>query len=407
MKMNEEKIIPEIRFKEFSNNWEQCQFKDFTKLSQGLQIAISERFLEPGENKVTYITNEFLNPSSKKRYYIEHPSKNVIANVDDILMTRTGNTGKVVTNTSGAFHNNFFKIDYNKEKYSKLYLYYLLTSSKIQKEILVRAGTSTIPDLNHNDFYKIKVNIPSIVEQTKIGNLLRRLDDIIILQEQLLNDHKQLKKAMLQKMFPQKGETVPRVRFSGFTDKWKHIKLGEVCERVKGNDGRMNLPTLTISARRGWLDQRERFSANIAGNEQKNYTLLSRGELSYNHGNSKLAKYGVIFELKSYTEALVPRVYHSFRTTKNSNSNFIEYMFETKQPDRELAKLVSSGARMDGLLNISYDAFMGIKVKIPTFVEQKKIGDFFEQLDETIALHEKKLETYKELKKAMLQKIFV
>ena len=87
-----------------------------------------------------------------------------------------------------------------------------------------------------------------------------------------------------------KNNNIPQIRFKGFTDDWEQHKLGEVSERVRGNDGRMNLPTLTISAGSGWLDQRERFSSNIAGKEQENYTLLHKGELSYNHGNSKLAK---------------------------------------------------------------------------------------------------------------------
>lgn len=193
--------IPKIRFNGFTEEWEQRKFKDFTKLSQGLQIAISERFLEPGENRESYITNEFLNPSLSKKYYIENPPKNVIADVDDILMTRTGNTGKVVTNIIGAFHNNFFKIDYDKEKNSKLYLYYLLTSSPLQRELLVRAGTSTIPDLNHNDFYKIKVYIPSTEEQKKIGNFFKQLDDTIALHQQKVNYYKQLKKVVLHHMF--------------------------------------------------------------------------------------------------------------------------------------------------------------------------------------------------------------
>ncbi|MGL6009414.1 MAG: restriction endonuclease subunit S, partial [Culicoidibacterales bacterium] len=138
-----------------------------------------------------------------------------------------------------------------------------------------------------------------------------------------------------------------------------------MAERVRGNDGRMDLPTLTISAQNGWLDQRDRFSGNIAGKEQKNYTLLKKGQLSYNHGNSKLAKYGVVFELKTYEEALVPRVYHSFKTNNLAVSEFLEHMFVTKLPDKELGKLISSGARMDGLLNITYEDFMGIKIKIP------------------------------------------
>lgn len=199
---------------------------------------------------------------------------------------------------------------------------------------------------------------------------------------------------------------IPKIRFPGFTDAWEQRKLGDVSVRVRGNDGRMDLPTLTISAGSGWLDQRERFSGNIAGKEQKNYTLLSKGELSYNHGNSKLAKYGAVFELRTYQEALVPRVYHSFKTTEEASSGFIEYLFATKNPDRELAKLISSGARMDGLLNINYDEFMSIKITIPKVEEQMKIAKFLRGLDDTIALHQRKLNHLQDEKKSLLQKMF-
>ncbi|WP_275400066.1 restriction endonuclease subunit S [Enterococcus faecium] len=193
--------VPEIRFPGFTEDWEERKFSDFTKLSQGLQIAISDRFTEAGPNKEFYITNEFLNPNNTKKYYIENPSKNVIANKNDILMTRTGNTGKVVTNTKGAFHNNFFKIDYDPQKISKLFLYFLLTSIPIQKEILIRAGTSTIPDLNHKDFYNIKVYLPIFEEQQKIGNFFKQLDDTIALHQRKLDLLKETKKGFLQKMF--------------------------------------------------------------------------------------------------------------------------------------------------------------------------------------------------------------
>lgn len=118
-----------------------------------------------------------------------------------------------------------------------------------------------------------------------------------------------------------------------FVDTWEQRKLGEICSRVQGNDGRMELPTLTISAANGWMKQEDRFSGNIAGKEQKNYTLLHKGELSYNHGNSKLAKYGTVFSLQTYEEALVPRVYHSFKVESGS-ADFIEYYFSTKMPNR-------------------------------------------------------------------------
>ena len=198
---------------------------------------------------------------------------------------------------------------------------------------------------------------------------------------------------------------VPNIRFKGFTDDWEQRKLGEIAERVQGNDGRMDLPTLTISAANGWMDQKERFSGNIAGKEQKKYTLLHKGELSYNHGNSKLAKYGTVFSLETYEEALVPRVYHSFKVI-NGSSKFIEYYFATKIPDRELAKLVSSGARMDGLLNINFNEFMGINLTVPNKSEQEKISNYFSNLDRLITLHQRKCEQTKELKKFMLQKMF-
>lgn len=197
----------------------------------------------------------------------------------------------------------------------------------------------------------------------------------------------------------------PKIRFKGFKDDWEQCKLGDVCSRVQGNDGRMELPTLTISAGNGWMRQEDRFSGNIAGKEQKNYTLLRKGELSYNHGNSKLAKYGTVFSLQTYEEALVPRVYHSFKV-KEGNCDFVEYYFATKLPDRELSKLISSGARMDGLLNIGYDEFMGIQMKFPSTLEQRKISLYFRKLDHLITLHQRKCDETKELKKFMLQKLF-
>ena len=167
----------------------------------------------------------------------------------------------------------------------------------------------------------------------------------------------------------------------------------------------MDLPTLTISAGNGWMRQEDRFSGNIAGKEQKNYTLLHRGELSYNHGNSKLAKYGTVFSLQTYEEALVPRVYHSFKV-ENGSADFVEYYFATKLPDKELGKLISSGARMDGLLNIGYEEFMMIPFLFPKEEEQNKISLYFRSLDSLITLHQQKCDELQNIKKFMLKNMF-
>ena len=234
-------------------------------------------------------------------------------------------------------------------------------------------------NISPNDFFLTRLFIPrTINEQKQIGSLFSKLDHLITLHQ--------------CKHF----SICNKNRFA-----WEQRKLGEICSRVQGNDGRMELPTLTISAANGWMKQEDRFTGNIAGKEQKNYTLLHKGELSYNHGNSKLAKYGTVFSLQTYEEALVPRVYHSFKVEIGS-ADFIEYFFATKMPDRELRKLISSGARMDGLLNIGYDDFMGIKMMFPSVLEQDKIAEYFRAFDHLITLHQHKLNILKGIKKYMI-----
>ena len=266
--------------------------------------------------------------------------------------------------------------------------------------------TSDTWNLKYPTLSKVSFFIPYIKEQNKLAKLLQELDNLITLHQRKYDALKEMKKTLLSKMFPKDGEDVPEIRFKGFTDAWEQRKLGEISRRVQGNDGRMNLPTLTISAAFGWMDQVDRFSGNIAGTEQKNYTLLKKGELSYNHGNSKLAKYGAVFELSTYEEALVPKVYHSFKMIKG-DSKFIEFLFATKLPDRELSKLISSGARMDGLLNITYSDFATINLTVPSETEQKMVSNCLKELDDLITLHQRKLDELKNMKKTLLQEMFV
>lgn len=193
--------IPEIRFKGFTETWEQRKFEEIFKVSQGLQIEISKRFTEPGDNRYFYITNEFLKDNCDEKYYIESPSENVICDWEDILMTRTGNTGIVVTDVEGCFHNNFFKIQYDRRNFSKKYICYLLSSADMQKTILNSAGSSTIPDLSHKSFYKISGFFPKYKEQNRIAEYFFNLDNLITLHQRELDKLKNMKKACLEKMF--------------------------------------------------------------------------------------------------------------------------------------------------------------------------------------------------------------
>ena len=181
--------------------WEEKKMSDICSVNQGLQIAIENRLLEKKANCYFYITNEFIKTGTKYKYYIENPPKNVLCTKDDILMTRTGNTGIVVTDIDGCFHNNFFKINYSRDLVIKGFLVQFFKLSTTQKRILVLAGSSTIPDLKHKDFYSLTIQLPCKAEQQKIADCLSIMDSLIQTQQKVVTTWQQRKKALLQQMF--------------------------------------------------------------------------------------------------------------------------------------------------------------------------------------------------------------
>ena len=413
--MSDKKNVPKIRFPGFTEPWEQRKFGEITELKSASRVHKDEwtsngvpfyrssdvmAAINGTENEKAFISEELYEKLSKVSGKLEE---------GDILVTGGGSVGNpyIVPDNKPLYTKDadllWIK---NKGKFHPYFLYEFFFSPTFRNYLGSISHVGTIAHYTITQLSDTPICLPSFDEQKEVGEYFQSLDNLITLHQRKLEHVKKMKKSMLQKMFPKKNQLYPEVRFPGFTDAWEQRKLGEICSRVQGNDGRMELPTLTISAANGWMKQEDRFSGNIAGKEQKNYTLLHKGELSYNHGNSKLAKYGTVFSLQTYEEALVPRVYHSFKVESGS-ADFIEYYFSTKMPNRELRKLISSGARMDGLLNIGYDDFMGIKMMFPSTLEQDKIAEYFRALDHLITLHQRELDHLQLLKKGMLQQMFI
>jgi type I restriction enzyme, S subunit len=161
----------------FSKNYEINKMSEICIINQGLQIPINKRKLNPGKNRYFYITVQFLKHNSEN-YYIENPRESVICHKDDILVTRTGSTGKIITGVEGCFHNNFFKVNPIIE-INKKYLFYVLSSKKLYKEMLRIASGGTVPDLPHSKFYDMNVPIPSFEEQNEIVKILDKFDKLI------------------------------------------------------------------------------------------------------------------------------------------------------------------------------------------------------------------------------------
>ena len=232
------------------------------------------------------------------------------------------------------------------------------------------------------------VSLPSLEEQRKIGQFFDSLDTLITLHQRKYEKLVNIKKSMLDKMFPQNGASVPEIRFKGFTDPWEQRKLGEIAKEVVRNDPASDAPIMMITAGNGFIEQSDRYAFNNAGESLKKYILLERGELAYNHGASKLRPYGSCFALTTVEKARIPFVYHCFSVEK-SNPEFLSIELNGANVENQLRKIVSSGARMDGLLNIAYSEYTEVTVQLPKKEEQDWIAKFFKHLDTLIALHQR------------------
>ena len=255
-------------------------------------------------------------------------------------------------------------------------------------------------------FFEMPIPTPDIEEQKKIGEFLTLLDTLITLHQRKYEKLVNIKKSMLDKMFPKNGASVPEIRFKGFTDPWEQRKLGEIAKEVVRNDPASDAPIMMITAGNGFIEQSDRYAFNNAGESLKKYILLERGELAYNHGASKLRPYGSCFALTTVEKARIPFVYHCFSVEK-SNPEFLSIELNGANVENQLRKIVSSGARMDGLLNIAYSEYTEVTVQLPKKEEQDWIAKFFKHLDTLITLHQRKLEKLQNIKKSCLEKMFV
>ena len=367
-------------FKNLPSGWRVVKLGEICNVKQGLQIPISERFCENAQNRYFYITNEFLKEKSEVKYYIENPPESTICFCDDILMTRTGNTGMVVTNVFGVFHNNFFKIAYDRQLIKKEYFVFLLTGPKIQNEILKRAGSSTIPDLNHSDFLSIKIPLPPLVEQEKIAEILSTWDEAINLTINLIENKKQFKKALMQNLLTAK------IRFPEFKDEWKFIKLSDLLDYEQ--------PTQYLVSNENYDD-----SFDIP--------VLTAGKTFF---------LGYTNETKNiFLDNLPVIIFDDFTTA----TQFVNFPFKVKSSAikilKQKDKLVNIKLIYEIMQMINFVAddhkrywiseFQDIDIKLPNLNEQQKIAELLTSCDDEINLLNLKLENFKKQKQGLMQKL--
>ena len=407
---------PAIRFKEFTDAWEQRKLGEVVEritrknenLESTLPLTISAQYGLINQN-------EFFDKRIASK------------DVSGYFLVRNGEFAYNKSTSSDAPWGAIKRLDrYESGVLSTLYIVFkILDESKTSSDYIVtyyntdlwHKGIQAIAAegaRNHGllnvapaDFFETNLTMPKdYAEQQQIGSFFQQLDHLITLHQRKYDKLQVLKKAMLEKMFPKNGSSVPEIRFKGFTDAWEQRKLGEVVKEVTRNDPTSEAPIMMITANNGFIEQSERYAFDNAGESLKKYILLQKGELAYNHGASKLRPFGSCFALTTAESARIPFVYHCF-SAENQNAEFLSIELNGSEVESQLRKIVSSGARMDGLLNISFDEYSTVTVLLPDIKEQEHIADFFRNLDHLITLHQRELEKLQNIKKSMLEKMFV
>ena len=201
---------------------------------------------------------------------------------------------------------------------------------------------------------------------------------------------------------------LPKLRFPEFRDAegWKSIALKEATTPVTERVGERKLTPVSISAGIGFVPQAAKFGRDISGKQYQLYTLVRDGDFVFNKGNSLKFPQGCVYQLQGLGQVAAPNVFICFRLKKGYSESFFQQCFEQNQHGKQLKRHITSGARSNGLLNISKETFFNVEIPAPSLAEQQKIADCLSALDELIATQAQKVDALKTHNKGLMQQLF-
>ncbi|WP_407855320.1 restriction endonuclease subunit S [Enterococcus hailinensis] len=404
--MNEKKV-PELRFKGFFEDWEQ------RKLGDLIEQVIRE---VPKPNDPYFRMSVRSHAKGTFKQFVDDPKK--IA-MDKLFLVRKND---LVVNITFAWEHAIAVVPdrddgllvshrfptYRADGKSDIeFLHYMVSKEEFrqQLELISPGGAGRNRVLNKNNFIKLKVTVPNLIkEQEKIGTFFKQLDDTIVLHQRKLELLKQLKQAYLQQMFPKKDEKIPELRFAGFEDDWEKRKLTDITTTYSG---------LTYSP----SDIQDKGTFVLRSSNVKNDQVVNADNVYVNTDivNSKTVKVGdVIVVVRNGSRSLIGKhaiikedmpntVIGAFMSAfRGENGSYVNALLSTDKFQKEVHK--SLGATIN---QITGKDFSMMTFSTPVLEEQLKIGTFFKQLDNTITLHQNKIEQLNSLKLALLKKMFI
>ena len=414
---SERLLIPQIRFKGFTEAWEQRKLGELGLAQSGIGFPNTEQggtegtpFFKvsdmnmPGNEHELVASNNYVTPEQIARMGW-HPINQVPA----IFFAKVG--AAVMLNRKRLI-NKPFLLDNNTMAFS-------IDSSSLNTQFgqslferidltsLIQIGA--LPSYNSSDVERITVSLPSTMdEQCRIGQCLCNINDLITLHQRKLDALKKIKSALLEKMFPKNGSNVPEIRFTGFTEAWEQRKLSDIAtKQTSKNTDSTILEPFTNSAEQGVVSQYDYFDHGITNVANiSNYFVICPNDFVYNPRISVTAPCGPINRNRLNRPGIMSPLYTIFRTNQSIDVTYLEYYFKTKKWHPFMFLEGNTGARSDRF-SISDSTFFKLPIQIPSKAEQKLISKQLEALSNLIALHQRKLDALKKIKSALLEKMFV
>lgn len=403
MKDNQAKY-PQLRFKGFTDPWVQRKFGElYKKVTEKNDLSFRK-------DKIISVANMYFKTDESRSDDAYMRTYNIFR-VGDIAFEGHSSKkfayGRFVENTIGdGIVSHIFDVFRPISNYDLQYWKYAIINEQIMGRILMTSTTQStmMNNLVSKDFLKRQLAVPTYEEQAKIGTFLESLDKLIAANQRKLDLLKEQKKGYLQKMFPKNGAKVPELRFAGFADAWEERKLGDAVSISSGvtgdatlQDGEYRL-TRIESISQGMLNVARLGFTNEKPDQKY---LLNLGDILYSNINS-LSHIGKV--------ALVDMagIYHGINLLRFQMRNDVdsEFLFQRLNTMPMKSWAVSHANPAVSQASINQTELSKQPISSPTITEQQKIGSFFKQLDDTIALHQRKLEKLQELKKGYQQKMF-
>ena len=409
---------PKIRFKGFEGEWKETKYSSFATIRRGLTYS-PENIVSKGI-RVLRSSNidEDVFLRSEEDVFVHSSCINIpFAKDGDILITAANGSPRLVgkhavinkLNGDKVVPGGFMILASSKEPYflnscmgAPWYKTFLKTG--------VAGGNGAIGNLNKHALEEYEFYTPSNkLERDGLASYFTSLDSQISAVTSRLASLKQMKAASLQAMFPQEGETVPKIRFKGVEGEWKKVKLNSFAKRVTRKNSHLESTlALTIASAHGLVSQIDYFNNLVVGSNIRNYYLLKKGEFAYNKSYSNGYPFGSVKRLERYEQGILSTLYITFSIDNSISSDYLTHFFDTNLWHKEVAERAAEGARNHGLLNIGANDFLDINIWKPeSKSEQQAIASYFTSLDRQISLQSQRLEKLKQIKSACLDKMFV